>query len=94
MAEEKHVIELDDAVEREGLEHLTRIEADLEEIKRRTPSPRHALVNGLFQGAGALVGGVIAIVILGWALSLFGLIPGLGNIAKALQDASSHFNPR
>ncbi|HVW71705.1 MAG TPA: hypothetical protein VHB93_00975 [Candidatus Paceibacterota bacterium] len=86
------MVELDDEVEREGLEHLTRIEQDLEEIKRRTPSPRHALVNGLFQGAGALVGGVVALVMLGWALSLFGLIPGLGTLTHAIQDASSHFN--
>ena len=88
------MIELDDAAEREGLEHLTRIEADLEEIRRRTPSPRHALVNGLFQGAGALVGGVVALALLGWVLSFFGIIPGVGTITKSLQDASSHFGPR
>ncbi|HVX90700.1 MAG TPA: hypothetical protein VHC20_03615 [Candidatus Paceibacterota bacterium] len=85
------MVELDDAVEHEGLEHLTRIEADLEEIKRRTPSPRHAIINGLFQGAGALVGGVVALVMLGWLLSLLGIIPGLGHIVEALQSATSHF---
>ncbi len=81
-------------LEQEGLEALTRIEGELEEIKERTPSPRRAFTNGLLQGAGALLGGVVAIVILGWVLSLFGLVPGLSYIASVLQDASAHFRSR
>ncbi len=88
---EKHVIELDDAVEREGLEHLTRIEQDLETIKERTPSPRRAFLLGILQGAGALVGGIVALVIFGWVLSLLGIIPGFTRIVSALQDATAHF---
>jgi hypothetical protein len=80
-------------IEREGLARLANIEEDLEEIKERTPTPRRAFTNGLFQGAGALVGGVVAIVLLGWVLSLFGLIPGFAYIVNALQDASAHFSP-
>lgn len=86
--------EIEESVEKEGLEHLTRIENELEAIKERTPSPRSAFVNGILQGAGALVGGIAALIILGWALSVFGLIPGLGSITATLQDATSHFRGR
>jgi hypothetical protein len=80
-----------DDIEREGLAHLSKIEDELEAIKDRTPSPRQAFLNGILQGAGALVGGIAGLVILGWALSFFGLIPGLGYITTQLQDATSHF---
>jgi hypothetical protein len=76
----------------EGLERLEHIEEDLEEIKNRTPDHWIAFRNGVLQGAGAIVGGIIAIILLGWILSLFGLIPGLGTIVHSIQDAMSELH--
>ena len=81
-------------LEQKGLEHLSRIEGELEEIKERTPSPRRAFLNGILQGAGALVGGIVALALLGWVLSLFGLVPGFGTIAAHLQEAVAQFRAR
>jgi hypothetical protein len=78
--------DIDDHLE-EGLERLEHIEEDLDEIKRRTPDHWIAFRNGILQGAGAIVGGIVAILILGWLLSLFGFIPGLGVIAQTIRDA-------
>jgi hypothetical protein len=85
---------IEESLEKEGLEHLARIEDELEAIKDRTPTPKRAFINGILQGAGALVGGIAGLIILGWALSVFGLIPGLGYITSQLQDATSHFRDR
>jgi len=74
-------------IEREGLRHLAAIEQELEEIKERTPSPRQAFWNGMLQGGGAIVGGILAVVALGIILSYLGVIPGLGHIAPYLQNA-------
>lgn len=77
---------MDEETQQEGLEHLANIERELETIKERTPSARKAFTYGLLQGAGALVGGVFALALLGWALALFGVIPGLSAIAHYLQN--------
>lgn len=59
-------------LEREGLQHLANIEEELEEIKRRTPSPRRAFWNGVLQGGGAFLGGIVAIIAIGGVIWLFG----------------------
>ncbi|HEX7651305.1 MAG TPA: hypothetical protein VF439_01140 [Candidatus Paceibacterota bacterium] len=78
-------------IEREGLRHLAAIEQELEEIKERTPSPRQAFWNGILQGGGAIIGGIVAVLILGLVLSYLGVIPGLGHIAPYLQNAFDKF---
>lgn len=70
----------------QGLEQLARIEHDLEEIRDRTPRRPRAFVYGVLYGAGAVVGGVVGIALLGWALSFFGVIPGLSDMAHYLQS--------
>ncbi|MBY0294140.1 hypothetical protein K2Q08_02295 [Patescibacteria group bacterium] len=80
--------ETDDKIE-EGLERLENIEGDLEEIKNRTPNQWISFRNGILQGAGAVVGGILAVLLLGWVLSIFGLIPGFGTIAHSIQEAMS-----
>jgi hypothetical protein len=62
---------MDARFEQEGLKHLENIEHELEEIKDRTPSGRRAFLNGLLQGGGALLGGIIALILLGLLLSFF-----------------------
>lgn len=88
MEEEK---EEQHAVEEEALDHLERIEQNLEEIKNRTPSRRKAFVYGLWQGAGALLGGILGLTLLGWVLSLFGLLPGFDLIVPHVQNMVDNF---
>lgn len=77
-----------------GLEHLKNIEEELEQIKERTANPKRSLFNGIWQGVGAIIGGVVAIVAIGGLLSLLGIIPGLGDIATYLHGILDNFNPR
>jgi hypothetical protein len=74
----------DEAQIETGLQHLKNIEEELEEIKERTGGPKRSLFNGIWQGVGAIIGGVIAIVAIGGLLSLIGIIPGFGDIAAYL----------
>lgn len=68
-------------------DEIRRVEHTLEEIRSNTHLPWwRAAINGLLYGSGAVVGTVAAIAILGWLLSLFGIIPGFGDIAQRLQE--------
>jgi len=82
---------LDQRIEEEGLKHLEQIEQSLGEIKERTPAPGRWFVLGLWQGAGALLGGILALTLLGWLLSVFGVIPGFSTIAHYFQDIVANF---
>jgi hypothetical protein len=73
-----------DEFEKKELEHLANIESELEEIKNRTPNPRQAFFSGVLQGGGAVVGGIIAVALIGWALAASGVIPGLSHISQYL----------
>ncbi len=76
----------DKRFEKQGLKHLERIESELEEIKDRTSNPRRAFFYGILYGAGAFVGGIIAIVVAGWILSILGVIPGFDELERQLGD--------
>lgn len=71
----------------EGLETLERIEENIEEIRDRSATPKGAFMYGLLQGAGFLVGGIIAFILLGWVLWFFGFIPGFSYIAEQIKAA-------
>ena len=68
------------------VKHLIKIEHKIDEIKHRTGNPLRAFVGGILYGAGWIVGGIMAIVLLSWILSLMGVIPGLGDVAQYLYD--------
>jgi len=68
------------------IKQLIKIEKKLEEIKDRTGSTKRAFFYGLLQGAGAVIGGIAAIILLGWILSVIGVVPGFGDIADYLRD--------
>jgi hypothetical protein len=70
--------------EQKGLKSLQRIEKDLEDLKG---NPKRTFFNGVLYGAGAFVGGVLAIVLIGWLLSIAGLIPGVGELVDYVQRA-------
>lgn len=73
--------------EKKGLRHLQRIENELEDIKDRTGNPKRLFFNGMLYGAGAFLGGVLAIILLGWLLSIAGFIPGFAEVADIVNDA-------
>ncbi|HEV8666336.1 MAG TPA: hypothetical protein VN665_00615 [Candidatus Paceibacterota bacterium] len=77
-----------------GLEHLQKIETELEEIKERTADPKRSLFNGILSGAGAIIGSITALIILGWLLSLIGILPGFGSFAAYLHGIVDRFNTR
>ncbi len=73
--------------QKKGLQHLRRIENELEDIKDRTGSPKRLFLNGMLYGAGAFVGGILAIILGGWLLSIAGFIPGFAEIADIINAA-------
>jgi len=76
------------------VKQLIKIEKKLEEIKDRTGDTRRAFFYGLMQGAGAVLGGIAAIMLLGWLLSILGIIPGFGDIAEYLRQQMSNWRGR
>lgn len=68
------------------IKQLKQIKRELEEIKDRTANPKRMFMNGILYGAGAFLGGVIALSLAGWLLSFLGVIPGLDVIADYLQS--------
>ena len=83
---------MDTKVEEEGLRHIEKIEHELGEIKSRTPDSGRAFLNGILSGMGAVVGSIIAVILLGWLLSFFGIIPGLDKVASYLQGVVSNMH--
>lgn len=67
---------------------LREIKQELKAIKGNTASTNWFL-HGIFYGAGWIVGSLIAILLIGWLLSILGIIPGINRIVLDLQDAFS-----
>ena len=80
---------MDENLEREGLRHIEHIEHELKEIRERTPTPPRAFLYGLLQGVGWILGSLLALALIGWLLSVFGLIPGLDVLARYLSQYTS-----
>lgn len=71
------------------IRELKQIKRELEEIKDRTANPRRSFINGILYGAGAFIGSIIAVALLGWLLSFLGVIPGVDVISEYLQSLLS-----
>lgn len=80
---------MNNQIEKKGLKYLKQIEEEVSEIESRTPGPKRAFVNGIMQGMGILIGSVLAAVILGWLLSVAGVIPGFRDVVVYLKELSS-----
>ncbi len=62
------------------------IENLLGDIRENTKnSAWKSLYNGLFYGGGVVLGTLCGVVLIGWILSLFGIMPGFEEIAKSTQ---------
>jgi len=76
---------MNDTLEKKSLEHLVNIDEGIDELNERIPDIPKSFVNGIFQGMGILVGSLFAVILIGWLLSLVGVIPGLGEFAEYLR---------
>jgi len=84
---------MDKKTEQRGLKNLRHIEKEVTAIESRTPgSPLRSFFNGIMQGGGAVVGSIAAIALVGWLLGVFGIIPGLGDLAHYFQDIIAKLN--
>lgn len=70
------------------IRQLREIKQELKAIKGNTASTNWFL-HGILYGAGWIVGSLIAIIFIGWILSVVGVVPGLDRIAHDFQDAFS-----
>ena len=73
---------------KEGLKQLKKIEGQLDDLNDATWSWSGWFVRGLWQGAGIVVGTIVAVVLLGWLLSLLGIVPGFSEIADYIGRAT------
>ncbi|MEX1027325.1 MAG: DUF5665 domain-containing protein [Candidatus Paceibacterota bacterium] len=73
-------------MEKELVEQLKTLEKELKSIHAAVEkSYLRVFVTGLVYGGGIALGTVFAIALAGWLLSIFGVIPGIGDIADTLQ---------
>ncbi len=63
------------------VEKLEEIQTDLQDLKHLTGSSTEWFYRGIFQGAGAIVGSILMLIFIGWALSFLGFFPGFSDIA-------------
>lgn len=73
-------------IEKDSLRQLRKIEKELVEIKNRTQNPKRLFLSGIMYGAGGFIGGILALALFGWLLSVLGIIPGLSEVAEYLQS--------
>lgn len=72
--------------DRPEVRQLREIKKELKNIESNT-SAKWWIIHGMLYGAGWIIGSLLAILIIGWVLSLLGVIPGLNHIVSAIQDA-------
>ena len=64
---------------------LGQIKEELGEIRDRSGGWR-PFFYGILQGVGWTIGTLAAVALIGWILSISGLVPGLGHIAQNLEN--------
>jgi len=66
---------------------LKNIEKELTQIRNQAHvSWKRTIFIGILQGAGWLLGTIIAAVLIGWILSILGIIPGFNEFESKLQS--------
>lgn len=72
-------------IESELRERLEKIEGLLGDIASRFRWPG-LLLSGFLRGGGFVLGTVFSVAILGWVLSIAGIVPGFGEIVRRLSE--------
>lgn len=71
--------------QKEPVKELKKIEKVLKDIKDNThTSGWTTFSRGMLYGVGIVVGTLVGATLLGWILSIFGVIPGIGELADNL----------
>lgn len=76
------------------LARLDRIAKSLEVIEMRSISLKRTLLMGVIQGAGVVIGGIIALALISWLLSFLGVIPGFDRFENYLNAVVSDYEHR
>jgi hypothetical protein len=76
--------------EEREIRELKKITEELRAVNANTGSSWVAFFRGILQGGGAVVGSIIAIILIGVLLSILGFIPGFHTIATYIGSAASH----
>jgi uncharacterized membrane protein len=69
------------------IRELKKITEEIRAVKMNTGSAWGAFFRGMLSGGGAVVGSIVAIILIGVALSVMGIIPGLQTIVAAINGA-------
>jgi zinc transporter ZupT len=72
------------------IQELKKITEELKAVKVNTGSSWGAFLRGMLSGGGAIIGGVIAVVLIGIVLSVMGIIPGFKTIADYINAAMAN----
>lgn len=68
-------------------EEAKKVETLLGEIKSNTQNkPAKNFLNGMLYGAGIVLGTIVGVVLVGWLLSILGIIPGVDSLAHKFSD--------
>ncbi len=70
-------------IEKKQLKELREIGDGIDALKAQTTRTA-SFLRGIYHGAGAVVGGVIALALLGWLLGILGVIPGFSTFEEYL----------
>ena len=66
---------------------IRKVETLLGEIKENTESrPAKSFINGILYGGGVVLGTIVAVALVGWLLSVLGVIPGIDILAHKFSD--------
>ncbi len=75
------------AIDPQVQEEAKKVETLLSEIKTNTQNkPAKSFVNGMLYGAGIVLGTIVGVVLVGWLLSILGVIPGVDVLAQRVSD--------
>lgn len=69
----------------EDIEQLHEIKTDLQDLKQLTGSNKAWFFRGILQGAGAIIGSIAMLILLGWILSILGVIPGANELTDYIR---------
>lgn len=69
------------------LRELKKITDELRDINENTGSFWGYFLRGVLSGGGAIVGGVLTVLLIGYVLSIIGVIPGFQTIAGDINAA-------
>jgi len=74
-------------MDQETQKEARKVEALLDEIKSNTQArPGKSFYNGILQGAGIVLGTIVGVVLVGWVLSILGVIPGVSELTQRFAE--------